>query len=573
MGNVWHIGNTTVRNPYRLREGLKAIVARGYEGRLGKEFEEEVAYVLDSEEVIALREGTKDVTSIARKWRSALVKMGFIVPDLTRASASLGIAQKDLGAPFTLTEQGRRLLQAQGIRAINEVFLRSVAAIQLPNPIERRYKFEAFSPLQFVLQVCLGLQTRGELPRLSPIEFAAFIIAHDPSRGIEVVLGDISEYRDRRQSVHNKKKYDSGVLDAAAASSRVSADTLLDYQDLVFRYLKATGIFHAVGRGIGIVREQEGLARSIVSSIHIEDNPALYLARLFKGATLPIDNVDGSLSSLHDLRLVAADYGVAVNESTTDLSSPASISLLRHEYEDRIFAAKEIEYASLQRESIGEIYQYLKILSTNGRSFEYNGEEFKIPTDQRPAYFEWILWRLLLAYNDLKNGPSDVRRFAVDQDFLPIHHAPGGGADLIAEYEDSVLVVEVTLTDNSRQEAAEGEPVRRHVAQVRERFAGTGKDVYGLFLARNIDTNTAHTFFGGVWYQPGDVKVDLEIAPVTVSQLAMLVAFQIRIGDLDSRHLIQFIRSCVNSRALVDDAPTWKTAIQELSLQFSASST
>lgn len=35
--------------------------------------------------------------------------------------------------------------------------------------------------------------------------------------------------------------------------------------------------------------------------------------------------------------------------------------------------------------------------------------------------------------------------------------------NLIFEFHDFVIVVEALLTDNSRQEAAEGEPVRRHV--------------------------------------------------------------------------------------------------------------
>jgi len=62
-------------------------------------------------------------------------------------------------------------------------------------------------------------------------------------------------------------------------------------------------------------------------------------------------------------------------------------------------------------------------------------------------------------------------------------------------------VVEVTLTSSSRQEAAEGEPVRRHVAKEKAKIAAvSGKPVYGLFLARTIDNNTAETFRIGVWY-------------------------------------------------------------------------
>ena len=56
---------------------------------------------------------------------------------------------------------------------------------------------------------------------------------------------------------------------------------------------------------------------------------------------------------------------------------------------------------------------------------------------------------------------------------MPIGCAPGNGPDLIFEFENYVLVAEVTLTDSSRQEAAEGEPVRRHVAELLKRLNKT----------------------------------------------------------------------------------------------------
>jgi len=70
----------------------------------------------------------------------------------------------------------------------------------------------------------------------------------------------------------------------------------------------------------------------------------------------------------------------------------------------------------------------------------------------------------------LVNKPWDARRFKIDQDFLPVGTAPGNGPDIVFEFDDMVVVVEVTLTSSSRQEAAEGEPVRRHVAK----YSGLG---------------------------------------------------------------------------------------------------
>src|SRR5260363_162151 len=120
------------------------------------------------------------------------------------------------------------------------------------------------------------------------------------------------------------------------------------------------------------------------------------------------------------------------------------------------------------------------------------------------------LWRAFLAINSLLNKPFDARRFKIAQDFLPVCTAPGNGPALLFEFDDYVIAVEVTLTDNSRQEASEGEPVRRHVADLAVHYAECpGKPVYGLFIANRIDSNTAETFRIGVWYTRNDVKMQL----------------------------------------------------------------
>src|SRR5690606_24711548 len=138
-----------------------------------------------------------------------------------------------------------------------------------------------------------------------------------------------------------------------------------------------------------------------------------------------------------------------------------------------------------------EIIAWLQAIPTRGSAKLPSGETVSIPRGEGPAYLEWAIWRAFLAIDSLINQPWEARRFQIDQDFLPVNCAPGGGPDMVFEFEDAIIVVEVPLTSSSRQEAAEGEPVRRHGAQYAEE---AGKDVYGLFIAVNIDSNTAHTF-------------------------------------------------------------------------------
>ena len=51
------------------------------------------------------------------------------------------------------------------------------------------------------------------------------------------------------------------------------------------------------------------------------------------------------------------------------------------------------------------------------------------------------------------------------------------------------------MSTSSRQEAMEGEPVRRHVSDAVLKY---DKPVYGMFIAVRIDTNTAETFRHGI---------------------------------------------------------------------------
>ena len=132
---------------------------------------------------------------------------------------------------------------------------------------------------------------------------------------------------------------------------------------------------------------------------------------------------------------------------------------------------------------------------------------------------------------------------------------------MIFEFEDFVVVVEVTLTASSRQEAVEGEPVRRHVADLVDAYALKGKQVFGLFLANKIDTNTAETFRSGSWYRTDDSHLKLHIVPLTLKQFTSLfeAGFQYK-SSLHHKQLKEIITHCLNEKTNLY-APEWKNKI------------
>jgi hypothetical protein len=178
---------------------------------------------------------------------------------------------------------------------------------------------------------------------------------------------------------------------------------------------------------------------------------------------------------------------------------------------------------------------------------------------QGNAYAQWVVWRAFLAINGLVSNPGTSRNFTLGSCFQPLAPAPDDVLDMIFEYIDFVLAVEVSLVEEQCQEAAEGEPVRRHIAQLVEDYAASGKKVYGLFLANKVDSNTAETFRLGVWYTPTDERMSLDIVPLTLAQFRDFFVALFETNQVDHRRIRALLEACAQYRHL--HAPEWKREI------------
>ncbi len=516
MMRPWLFGNTTVRSPFRLRDGLIAIKDAGLEGRLsGQENELRLCEVLDERDVISWSK--TDVTySIGRKWRAAMTQLGFLYPS-------------GVDNAFAISANGKRLMESESVAAWNECFLRSLAAYQIPSEKESDYDFTPFSPLQYVLNILLNLSGEDSSGYLSPMEIAIIIQFSSPDTPLNETIENIRRLRIERKSVLSKRSFDSAKRREASESLGYAESTFADYSDVNIRYLKATGLVLAKGRGIAIAPQKLSLIKALVADEYQPKAGIDYINALCDGAKLPVDDKDKAILILRDSVSMLADEGYDYDLSQVDLESDAAVANARHEVDDRLFQARESIFARNQSKEVDEIISYIDMLLnyTSSRRTQTkvlsNGKEITLPNGEGPAYLEWMIWRAFLAVNSLRNHPWDSRRFKIDQDFLPIGTAPGRGSDIIFEFDEFFLIVEVTLTSSSRQEAAEGEPVRRHMAQYAESYADSGKDVYGLFIAVAIDTNTANTFKLGEWYRSDDSKLALQIVPMTLSSFRELL--------------------------------------------------
>jgi hypothetical protein len=572
MANSWHIGNTTVRTPYRLRDALIALAHSEYHGNLvGKDRESGFARLLHEKEILKAeridQDYSQDFSDLGRKWRSALAQLGFVVQHLTRGhQKGIDPKYKDFikeypgfsVIPYEVTPSGINLINANTIPAQQECFLRVLVAYRIPSVFETRYKFEQFSPLRHILEILINLENRTVEPVIKFWEMAV-LQSTSPENGYESITDYILKYREEREKSDNKKRLDHEMRLKVTSGDTTRARTLIDYADLNIRYIKATGLFQSSGRGITILPEKRILVDKLLEDEFTVYDDNTYIKEIWTGAVLPTDNRETAQTVIKSLVDNIKELGEEIVLPKLEDKTLQELSNIRHNIEGQLSQIKENEFANKQIMNWEEILCYMLALEKPGKKISFQNEVISIPAGEAPAYFEWVLWRAFLAINSLTNKPWEARRFKIDQDFLPVAPAPGRGPDLIFEFEDYVLVVEVTLTSSSRQEAAEGEPVRRHVAEIAEQHENIGKRVYGLFIALNIDSNTAETFKSGNWYKPDDSKLPLQIIPIRLDDFSKLFEAGFKAGRLTPNKIRELIIEC---RALSNyDAPEWKSKI------------
>lgn len=551
---IWHFGNTSVRSPFRLRDGLIALSKSSLQGDLhGREQEIAFRDLLGDNGIVTL--GHDSTYSVSRKWRSALDKMGFIYPKITK---HMGFIQSDLGDVATITPNGWRLIKTESFSGWQECFLRSLAAFYIQaNDIY-------FSPLRFTLHVMISLEATCGESKLNMIEFSLFVQLENRVSHVKETVSNILDFRKQRSSVEKKRDFDRKYTDSLACELKCQSQTLKDYGDLNFRYLKATGLVQSKGHGIALAQSKRILISKLICDTGLPENDFTRLKSISNGAALPLDEKDNALLILEDQVNKLKELNVSYNLSDKILDTPQDIAVVRHDVEEIFSQLEEIQFASLQSTQSEEISAFMELLCSRKNQMTLsNGDVVKIPRGEAPAYFEWVVWRVFLAINSLVNQPWEARKFKIDQDFLPVFTAPGNGPDLVFEFDDMVLIVEVTLTSSSRQEAAEGEPVRRHVAKYAEDFSESGKLVFGLFIAVKIDTNTANTFRLGEWYLQDDRKIDLHIVPIVLKDFINIW----KSAKDDKSVLLPKIKELLRDCRMFSnkDAPEWKQKIVEIS--------
>ena len=556
--DIWLIGNTGMRNPWRIPSGFKVYAESNLVGRLRTPEDQMAFKMLLFEKGEAGGDADKDTSaSITRKYRLMFNKYGFAYPEITKKD---GFAQEELGALDAITPLGETFYKADSVAAQQECFLRGLIV-----PMEKLTDTSTFSPLLWVVNVMLEIEKRTGDTKLNFIEFATCVQTTTPLSSIDGVVDEILAIREERKGAENKKKYDRELINKKWGRYLKQEGNFRDYADMNIRYLVSAGIVKRAGRGITLSPEYHSMAIELVKNVVSTEPLKDRLTRLCKGAPLPTDNQDMASKVLSDMIAELDHYKIEYEMPDIPLDSAKNINLVRNALKKNIDRFKEEQYAIRQADEWQEIYEYMNLLIVNNGKEKELGEDYsiKVPKSEAAAYLEWILWRAFLAIDHTVNKPYEARGFNIDQDYLPVGTAPGGGPDMIFEFEDCKIVVEVTMSTNSRQEAMEGEPVRRHVADL---VMESDKPVYGVFIANKIDSNTAETFRIGVWYNQKDERLALKIVPFTLEQFSEYFKYMFISKNNTPTYFLNLFEKCFVSKEK-RNGPEWKKEINEIVTQ------
>jgi hypothetical protein len=554
---TWAIGNTTVRNPRRIGEALRLFAismgGRPFNGEAQRAFQD----LMIAEGLVAARPDAadkQDYASGARKFASCFKQLG-LVTDWAK------------GREWILTSVGRTLLTHPELE--ETLFLRQMLKYQLPSPLEREQGLH-LRPFRLLLRFLVRAQDE-DLIGLTKDELGLFVITTltEDAETFEAAWQGVRALRaavEMRTGLMARRREAATQLELLATRLGLMPGTLTDYADSNGRYGLMSGLLTTHGARLSVLTAR----RPFVDALLADDLGLIigeaYLDGWLYDAEQPRLPSDDIVFLVSESRALAADVtALAVSAGEMEeVAPPSDWSLTALQaYERRLRARRMVlREAAYARDHhlgntigrLGEIREVLERVIDRNSSL-IGGQAYK------PALLEWAVWRLFLVIDHLIGAISQSRNFPLDEDLNPIHHAPGGAGDLVLTFSDYTLVVELTLLTGSRQFAAEGEPVTRHVYREMTKQPGSDRPVYGLFIAPVIDPNTADLYHQARYWANDQNAVPTPVVSLTVEDILYLID-RLMTVIITPDDLQQLIKDALALQTQHADGPSWQRSVR-----------
>lgn len=413
---------------------------------------------------------------------------------INRAPKALGFVL--LEPTIKLTNAGSALISA---KRKEEVFLRQLLKFQIPSPYHTPSEKAATFYVKPYLEILRLIYTLGTLKF---DELMIFGLQLTDYRNFDKIVRKIEKFRIEKEKTAKKYRefkyyyqleelkeiYKSEILkgetfiresNIATAKKflQTKANNMHDYADACIRYLRATGLVSIshIGRSLSILPEKRADVEFILQNISREpifvDDREKYLNYL-GDSTLPKLLTDDKSALIQKIK---------AEKPTEDVSDTATILQLKEKLDDLIIAKKE----QIIQSQVAEIKDYKKYddIQTIFKQIEEN--DIYDPS----LILEWNVWRGMT----MLDGGNIKANLKFDDFGNPMSTAQGNMADIVCDYENFGLTVEVTMASGQKQYEMEGEPVSRHLAKYKKE---TGKEAYCLFVAPTINEACIAHFYG-----------------------------------------------------------------------------
>lgn len=422
-------------------------------------------------------------------------EMAFSARDrINRAPKALGFV--DLKPVIQLTEAGNQLISG---KRTEEVLLRQLLKFQLPSPYHTEpKKFAGIFCVKPYLEIFRLIYVLGTI---SFDELMIFGMQLTHYKKFEHIVEKIRLFRRMRAYTSvNYKNFRGEYLrkeienifqndiDEGNTQTRESRDTSLDkfirtkagnmrdYADACFRYLRATGMIEISQRGhsLSIMPEKKREVEFFLETVDREpvfvEDEERYKKYLFD-ALLPVLYSDDKERLLKQVSETL--------EKDEDLSGQTTERL-----KDRLETAIQKRKTEIIEKQIKDLKEYKKYddVITVFKDIKSN------VLYDAPLMLEWNTWRAMT----MLDGGNIRANLKMDDKGQPMSTAAGNMADIVCDYDDFALAVEVTMRTGQKQYEMEGEPVSRHLAKLKKE---TEKEAYCLFIAPKINESCIAYFY------------------------------------------------------------------------------
>ncbi len=412
---------------------------------------------------------------------------------INRAPKALGFVI--LSPTIQLTPAGEELVNS---RRKEEIFLRQLLKFQVPSPFHKPTENSAEFWVKPYLEFFRLIRYFGSLKFDELRMFGLQLIDY---REFDVIVAKINQFRvEKAQNDGNYKRFRSEYFDrelreiysvdinsgntrtretndaSIANFLTTKASNMRDYADACVRYLRATGLVNIshLGKSISIVPEKIQEVDYFLQHTDREpqfiDNEKQYVSYLGNAETpvLLTDNRE------------LLEQKIKTEFPNIKILKTATLQSLKDIFSDELEKRKE-QIITNQVKAIKDYRLFDDINSTFDQILDNSLYD-------TPLMLEWNTWRAMT----MLDGGEIKANLKFDDFGNPMSTAQGNMADIVCDYEDFGLTVEVTMQGGQRQYETEGEPVTRHLAKVKRE---TNKPAYCLFLAPNINEACVAHFY------------------------------------------------------------------------------